>query len=148
MGAQELKGWQSEPLQTVSNDSAPDSQQINNLLLKMLERWNAHDIDGYMDVYRNSSDLLVIVDSEQFSGWQQLHDSYVNGYPNKNDMGYLQPVRIQIKLLQPDLALALTWWSLSFPTSTQKVVGTSTMNLEKFDIGWKIVASHTSISGM
>ena len=70
MGAQELKGWQTEPLQTISNDSALDSQQINNLLLKMLERWNAHDIDGYMDVYRNSADLLVIVDSEQFSGWR------------------------------------------------------------------------------
>ena len=97
---------------------------------------------------RKSADLLVIVDSEQFSGWQQLHDSYVNGYPNKNDMGYLQPIRIQIKLLQADLALALTWWTLSFPTSTPKVVGTTTMNLEKFDIGWKIVASHTSIGGM
>lgn len=114
----------------------------------MLERWNAHDIEGYMGVYWKSSDLLVIVDSEQFHGWQQLHDSYANGYPNKNDMGYLQPLRIQVKLLKSDFALALTWWSLSFPTSTQKVVGTTTMNLEKFDIEWKIVASHTSISGM
>jgi uncharacterized protein (TIGR02246 family) len=148
MGAQELKGWQTESLQSVSNDSALDSQQINNLLLKMLERWNAHDIEGYMDVYRKSADLLVIVDSEQFSGWQQLHDSYANGYPNRNDMGYLQPLRIQVKLLKPDLAMALTWWTLSFPTSTQKVVGTTTMNLEKFDIEWKIVASHTSIRGM
>jgi L-asparaginase / beta-aspartyl-peptidase len=148
VGAQESKGWQSEPLQTVSNDSKPDAQQIDDVLLKMLERWNAHDIEGYMDVYWNSSDLLVIVDSEQFSGWRQLHDSYVNGYPNKNDMGYLQPVRIQIKILKPDFALALTWWSLSFPSSAQKVVGTSTMNLEKFDIGWKIVTSHTSVSGM
>ena len=51
MGAQELKGWQTESLQSVSNDSAPDSQQINNLLLKMLEQWNAHNIEGYMDVY-------------------------------------------------------------------------------------------------
>jgi len=148
IGAAESKGWQAEPLQSVSDDSQPDAQQINSLLLKMLERWNAHDIEGYMDVYRKSPDLLVIVDSEQFTGWQQLHDSYANGYPNKEDMGYLQPVRIQVKLLKPDLALALTWWSLSFPNSKQKVVGTTTMNLEKFDIGWKIVASHTSISGM
>jgi hypothetical protein len=27
-------------------------------------------------------------------------------------------------------------------------VGTSTMNLQKFDDGWKILASHTSISEM
>jgi ketosteroid isomerase-like protein len=146
--AQELKGWQSQPLQTIANASKPDAKQIDDILLRMLDRWNAHDIEGYMDVYWNSPDLLVIVDSEQFSGWQQLHDSYMNGYPNKNDMGYLQPLRIQVKLLKPDLALALTWWSVSFPNSKQKVVGTTTMNLEKFDLSWKIVASHTSIGGM
>jgi uncharacterized protein (TIGR02246 family) len=145
---QEVKGWQSEPLQTVANVPKSDSQQIDDVLLRMLDRWNAHDVEGYLDVYWKASDLLVIVDSEQFNGWQQLHDSYTNGYPNKNDMGYLQPLRIQIKLLKPDLALALTWWSLSFPNSQQKVVGTSTMNLQKFDVGWKIVTSHTSIGGM
>jgi len=63
-------------------------------------------------------------------------------------MGFIQPKRIQVKLLKPDLALALTWWSASFPSSQQTVVGTSTMNLQKFDDGWKIVASHTGISAM
>ena len=58
------------------------------------------------------------------------------------------PKRIQVKLLKPDLALALTWWSVSFPSSKQEMVGNSTMNLQKFDDGWKIVASHTSVAGM
>jgi hypothetical protein len=55
---------------------------------------------------------------------------------------------LQVKLLKPDLALALTWWSVSFPSFKQKVVGNTTMNLQKFDDGWKIVASHTSIAEM
>jgi hypothetical protein len=63
-------------------------------------------------------------------------------------MGFIQPKRIQIKMLKPDLALALTWWSVSFPSSQQEMVGDSTMNLQKFDDGWKIVASHTSVAGM
>ena len=83
-----------------------------------------------------------------FNGWQQLHDSYINGYPDRNAMGFITPARIQVKLLKPDLALALTWWSVSFPTSKKKVVGNTTMNLQKFEDGWKIVASHTSIAGM
>jgi hypothetical protein len=29
-------------------------------------------------VYWKSPELLVVVDSEQFNGWQQLLDSYVN----------------------------------------------------------------------
>ena len=145
---QEYKGWQSDSLPTNSSASEADSEQIYGILLKMLDRWNAHDIEGYMEVYCKSPDLLVSVDAEQFNGWQQLHDSYINGYPDRVAMGFIQPKRIQVKLLKPDLALALTWWSVSFPSSEQEMVGNSTMNLQKFDDGWKIVATHTSVTGM
>ncbi len=35
--------------------------------LKMLDRWNAHDIEGYLEEYWKSPELLVVVDSEQFN---------------------------------------------------------------------------------
>ena len=140
--------WQFDSIPPNSGVSKSDDQQVYDVVLKMLDRWNAHDVEGYLDVYRKSPDLLVVVDSEQFNGWQQLHDSYINGYPDRAAMGFIQPKRIQVKLLKPDLALALTWWSISFPTSGQKVVGNTTMNLQKFDDGWKIVASHTSTTEM
>ena len=63
-------------------------------------------------------------------------------------MGSIEPGRIQVRLLKPDLALALTWWTIKFPSSKQNVVGNTTMNLQKFDDGWKIVASHTSTNEM
>jgi uncharacterized protein (TIGR02246 family) len=146
--AQEDKGWKSNSLPANSSASVADTQQVYDILLKMLERWNAHDVEGYMEVYWKSPELLVVVDAEQFNGRQQLHDSYINGYPDRIAMGFIQPKHIQVKLLKPDLALALTWWSVSFPSSKQEVVGDSTMNLQKFDDGWKIVASHTSVTGM
>jgi beta-aspartyl-peptidase (threonine type) len=142
--AQEQSGRQFGSLSADSTVSTTDAQQIHAVLLKMLDRWNAHDIEGYLEVYWKSPELLVIVDSEQFSGWQQLHDSYVNGYPDRNSMGFIQPRRIQVKILRPNLALALVWWSISFPNSKQKVVGNTTMNLQKFDDGWKVVAAHFS----
>lgn len=146
--AQTPSGWQFDSLTSARSASTSDSQEIYEVLLKMLDRWNAHDIEGHLEVYLHSPDLLVVVDSEQFNGWQQLHDSYVNGYPDRNSMGYITPARIQVKLLKPDLALALTWWSISFPTSKQKVVGNTTMNLQRFADGWKIVASHSSTAEM
>src|ERR1700722_14396914 len=146
--AQEFNERPLDSLPANSSVSKAETQQIYDIMLKMLDRWNAHDIEGYMEVYWKSPELLVVVDAEQFNGWQQLHDSYVNGYPNRIAMGFIQPKRIQVKLLKPDLALALTWWSVSFPSSKQEVVGDSTMNLQKFDDGWKIVASHTSVTGM
>ena len=142
--AQEPNGWQFDSLGANPGVGKPGAQQIYEVLLKMLDRWNAHDLDGHLEVYWKSPELLVVIDSEQFNGWQQLHDSYVNGYPDHNAMGFINPARIQIKLLKADLALALTWWSVTFPNSKKKVVGNTTMNLQKFNDGWKIVASHTS----
>ncbi len=144
--AQERNGWEFGSLPANSSLPKTDDQQVYDVLLKMLDRWNAHDIDGYLEVYRKSPELLVVVGSEQFDGWQQLHDSYVNGYSSRTAMGYIQSKRIQVRLLKPDLALALAWWSVTFPNSKQPVVGNSTMNLQKFENGWKIVVSHTSIS--
>jgi uncharacterized protein (TIGR02246 family) len=146
--AQEQNAWQFGSLPANSSVSKPDDQQVYEVLLKMLDRWNAHDIEGHLEVYWNSPELLVVIGSEQFNGWRQLHDSYVNGYPGSTAMGFIQPKRIQVRMLKPDLALALTWWSVAFPSTKYEVIGNSTMNLQKFDGGWKIIASHTSIDGM
>jgi uncharacterized protein (TIGR02246 family) len=146
--AEEHNGWQFDSLQVNSGVSKAGAEAVNDVLVSMLDRWNAHDIEGHLGVYWKSPELLVVVGSEQFNGWQQLHDSYINGYPDRNAMGFIQPKRIQVRLLKPDLALALTWWSASFPGSRQTMVGNSTMNLQKFEDGWKIVVSHTSSAEM
>src|SRR6202047_750804 len=122
--------WQVDSLPADSSVIKPDSQQVCEVVLRMLDRWNAHDIEGYLEVYLKSPELLVVVDSEQFNGWQQLHDSYINGYPNQSAMGFIEPASVQVKLLKPDLAIALTWWAFNFPGSRQKVVGNTTMNLQ------------------
>jgi uncharacterized protein (TIGR02246 family) len=142
------RGWLFDSLTANRPAANSDAQQIYALLLKLFDCWNAHDIDGYLNGYWNSPDLLVLVDSEEYNGWQQLRDSYRLAYPNQDSMGHITPARIQIKLLKPDVALALIGWSMSFPNSKQNVVGNSMMNLERFDGAWKIVASHTSTAEM
>jgi len=146
--AQDQGGWVFDSLAANPPTDKSDGQLVYEVLLRMLDRWNAHDLEGYLEVYWKSPELLVVVDSEQFNGWQQLHDSYINGYPDRSSMGYINPARIQVKLLKPDLALALSWWSMSFPNSKQKVVGNTTLNLQKFDDVWKVVAAHSSTTEM
>ena len=142
--AQEQNAWQLGSPPANSSVSKLEDRQVYQTLLKMLDRWNAHDIDAYLEVYWKSPELLVVVNSEQFNGWQQLHDSYISGYPDRAAMGFIQPKRIQVKLLKSDLALALTWWSITFPASKKTVVGNTTADLQKFNDGWKIVAAHSS----
>jgi hypothetical protein len=66
--AQEQNGWQFDSLRANSSVSKSDAQQVYEVLLKMLDRWNAHDIEGHLEVYWKSSELLVVVDAEQFNG--------------------------------------------------------------------------------
>jgi uncharacterized protein (TIGR02246 family) len=146
--AEDEEGWVFDSLGSNPRAVKSDGQQVYEVLLKMIDRWNAHDVEGYLEAYWKSPQLLVVIDSEQLNGWQQLRDSYVKGYPDRSSMGYFSPARIQIKLLRPDLALVLSWWSISFPNSKQRVVGNTTMNLQNFSDGWKIVAAHSSTTDL
>ena len=85
--AQEENAWHCEFLGSKSDNTEPDAQRVYEVLLKMLDRWNAHDIEGHLEPYWKSPELLVVIDSEQFNGWQQLHDSYVNGHLGATAMG-------------------------------------------------------------
>ena len=127
-----------------------NTQLINDMLLKMVDRWNAHDIDGLMSLYWNSPNLLAVIESEQYEGWQNLYHSYKNQYRNPSDMGILSPTRIQVQLLKPDLAFGILSWTLRYPNNplASEVVGTSTVDLQKFDDGWKIVVLHMSFTEM
>src|ERR1700732_3940817 len=75
--AQEQKGWIFDSLGPNPGATKADAQQVYEVLLKMLDHWNAHDIEGHLDVYWRSPELLVIVGSVLFNGWEQLHVSYV-----------------------------------------------------------------------
>src|SRR5260370_42362974 len=75
--AQEQNAWQFGSLPANSSVSKPDDQQVYEVLIKMLGRWNAPGIEGYMAVYWKSPELLVVIGSERFDGWQRLHDSSV-----------------------------------------------------------------------
>jgi uncharacterized protein (TIGR02246 family) len=143
------RGWEFDSIEPRASLQSPspqedDLKEINDLLVKMLDRWNAHDVEGYLAAYWRSPQLLVMLQEQQFQGWQSVYDTYKTGYTDPNAMGSVDPSRIQIKLIRSDLAMAVTWWTVSYPRSKVRVVGNSTMNLQKFSDGWKIVLLHSS----
>jgi L-asparaginase / beta-aspartyl-peptidase len=128
--------------QTAPNTDPSDYQKIYSLLLNMADRWNAHDLDGYLSVYWQSPDLLLVVEGEQLKGWADLFATYHRGFTNLDEMGSFTPDRIQIQMVTADVAIALDWWTGY--VKQRKILGTSTMVLRKIDNGWKIVVGHTS----
>jgi uncharacterized protein (TIGR02246 family) len=145
------RGWEYDSISperettSTSSDQA-DIQAINFLLTNMDHQWNAHDIDGYMSAFWKSTELLVVVQEEQYQGWETLYKAYKSGFQDPNTMGTSEASRIQIKLLRPDFAVASNWWNVSYPNSKIHVVGNTMMDLQKLPDGWKIIAAHSSFA--
>jgi uncharacterized protein (TIGR02246 family) len=141
------QGWDFDSIRPVSTQAAINSpaQEVSASLIDMLANWNAHDLERYLGHFWNSPDLMIVADQRQYSGWQSLHDIYTRGFQEPGQMGFLTPDRIQVRMIRPDLAFALTAWSLRFPEQNdRKVFGIDTAYLQKLDNGWKIISGHTS----
>jgi hypothetical protein len=139
--------WGFDSIKPSDSQSAPsadpsDYQQIYRLLINMADRWNAHDIDGYLAAYWKSPDLLVVVEGEQLKGWADVNATYHRGYPNPDEMGTFFPDRVQIQMVSADVAVALDWWTVA--QKRGKVLGTSTVVLRKISGTWVIVVIHSS----
>jgi ketosteroid isomerase-like protein len=132
---------QSETAQT----QPTEEQQLAALLATMVDRWNAHDIEGYMETLWNSPDLLCVVDGEEVMGWSNLLASYLRGYPDRTAMGSVRTERTLIQPITENVAFAVDWWRATFGANSHSVYATSTYLLRKIpQEGWKIAAVHTS----
>jgi len=145
------RGWEYDSIAPEQSAATPSAERdelkaIDDLLVRMDASWNAHDIDGVMSAYWNSPRLLLVIQEEQFQGWEVLYHAYKTGYPDTNAMGHVDPSRVQIRLLKSDIAVAVNWWTVTYPNSKVRVIGNTTMNLQKFDDGWKIVMAHSSFA--
>jgi uncharacterized protein (TIGR02246 family) len=122
--------------------AADPEKEIYDQLTRMLDAWNRHDIDAYVNCFWRSDDLVVVIEGENFRGWEFLSKAYHLGYPNPDAMGTIIPDRVQVQMLAPDIGLALTWYTAHF--SKKKEFETSTLIMKKLPEGWRIAVMHTS----
>jgi hypothetical protein len=120
------------------------AQEITDLILKGYDRWNARDLDGYMEMFWRSSDLVYAVDNEVTWGWADLRAELLRGYPDRTAMGVATSEGLEIRVLTADFATAVNSWSMQFPKV--KVLGTSVVMLRKFSVGWRIICGHSTSS--
>jgi uncharacterized protein (TIGR02246 family) len=122
---------------------APDSEkEIYDQMMKMVDAWNRHDLDAYLDGFLRSDDILLVVEGETIRGWDLLSKAFHSGYPNPREMGTVTVDRMQVQMLAPDLGSVLVWYSVVFPKKKQ--FGTDTIIVKKVPEGWREMISHTS----
>jgi hypothetical protein len=118
------------------------AQEITKLIFGGFDRWNARDLDAYMEMFWKSPDFMYSVDNEIVWGWADLKAELMRGYPDRSTMGTVNSERLEIRVLTSDLATIANSWSMQFPKA--KIVGITTGTLRKFGEGWRVISAHTS----
>ena len=131
-----------EPIRADDPRAIQAHTEIQALIFHMSERWNAHDLEGFMEGLWKSKDFLLVVDAEEVRGWTEVYAAYQRGYPDPTAMGTLVSDHLETQLVSQDVALVFNRWTAHLKGG--RVLGTSTMVVHKFSDGWKIISDHST----
>lgn len=115
---------------------------IRAVMNAQAEAWNRGDIEGYMDGYWRSDELVFISGDNVTRGWQPTLDRYKKGYDTRAKMGVLTFSDVEITVLSRAAAVVLGSWALVREKDNPK--GKFTLTFRKLSARWRIVMDHTS----
>lgn len=121
-----------------------DEQAIRSVLDASAAEWNKGNLDGYMSVYWNSTELTFSSGANTTRGYKAALDRYKRNYqaPGR-EMGQLDYRDVSVEILCADTAFVRGFWHLK-QSGGKEPHGVFTLLLKKLPEGWKIVHDHSS----
>ena len=120
-----------------------DIESIKKTLTNQQECWNNGDIDGFMEGYWNSEELIFTsLNHQPTYGWQATLERYKNSYPTKESMGEFIFEIFNVELTSKITAILNGKWELIRMNDHPQ--GNFWLNLEKIDKNWLIVKDSTT----
>lgn len=122
----------------------PEEKNIISVLQEQQKCWNNGDIDGFMQGYWNSEDL-VFTSTKHIPtyGWQNTLERYKNSYPTQESMGKLKFEFLHIAVDTDNISANLKGcWELVRKEDNPK--GEFYLELKKLDGNWKITKDSTT----
>ena len=115
---------------------------IKKILTSQQDCWNNGDIDGFMEGYWNSEELIFTSLSHKPAyGWKNTKERYKNSYPTKSSMGTLNFEILDLKLISKTTATLKGKWELIRMKDHPN--GLFWLDIEKFDESWLITKDST-----
>lgn len=114
---------------------------IRAVLDAQVATWNRGDLEGYMDGYQRSPDIVFISGDRLTRGWQTVLERYKRSYDTREKMGVLTFSDVEITILGKEAALVFGRWQLRAKDEPR---GRFTLLFKKTKNGWRIVHDHTS----
>ena len=116
--------------------------EIRQVMDAQVTAWNAGSIDGFMQGYWNSPELVFVSGANATRGWQPTIERYKKSYDSRAKMGVLTFSDLEIDVLSKDAAVVLGNWALRREKDNPR--GKFTLIFRKFKDDWRIVHDHTS----
>jgi len=125
-----------------SAQSSKTPSAIRKVMEDQTAAWNRGDVEGFMQGYWKSEQMVFVSGTNVARGWQAALDRYKKNYDSKAKMGKLTFADLEITVLSKDSAVVLGSWALQRESDNPH--GKFTLIFRKFKDGWKIVHDHTS----
>ena len=120
------------------------AEPIRKILTAQSDAWNKGDLDGFLETYWKSEDLVFFSGGTISKGHKAVADRYAKRYKAEGkEMGKLEFIGLEVEMLGKDTAFARGKWKLEM--KAEKPEGLFTLILKKTSDGWKIVHDHTSV---
>ncbi len=139
--------WDFDSISPAPNAGTPHqiaAQEVYAAMTRMIESWNAHNLESYLATLWHSPALVWVEDGLVLYGWQAVHERYVRGFDNPDAMGHATLDRAQVRMLDADSAIILERWTVTFKSSRHIVTGVDTCDLKRVDGLWRVTVSHSS----
>ncbi len=115
---------------------------IKKILTSQQDCWNNGDINGFMQGYWNSEELIFTsLNHKPAYGWNNTLERYKNSYPTKSSMGEFRFEILDLKLTSKTTANLYGRWGLIRMNNHPN--GLFWLDLEKFDKNWLITKDST-----
>ena len=115
---------------------------IKKILTSQQDYWNNGDIDGFMQGYWQSEELIFTsLNHKPAYGWDNTLQRYKNSYPTKSSMGEFNFEILDLRLISKTTATLKGKWELIREKDHPN--GLFWLDLEKFDKNWLITKDST-----
>lgn len=104
--------------------------------------WNRGDIDGFMDGYWRSENMVFISGDSVTKGWQPTLERYKKNYNTREKMGTLTFSDLEFNVLTKTDVVVIGRWMVTKEKENPK--GRFTLIFHKMKEGWRVVHDHTS----
>ena len=115
---------------------------IKKILTSQQDCWNNGDIDGFMQGYWNSEELIFTsLNHKPTYGWKNTLERYRNSYPNKESMGEFKFEILDLKLTSSSTSTVKGKWELIRENDNPN--GLFWLAIDKIDANWLIIKDST-----